>query len=190
MTDPTITSASLAILAQEAPLSGRQHVTQQVRQSEPVRRQLFQALGQWVVVWKRKKYIYPLVTKHGNGKGTIEISDVPIQTSFMGGFRISNVWLLEGNATKASSSEDSEEYQEEKVLIMNKHKLSTHITKHCKTGDPTGYHSRKMIGSGGLSTMWIPKSPWNNPNGPLFGNVYPPLQDIFIKKCRSPMVQS
>jgi hypothetical protein len=40
------------------------------------------------------------------------------------------------NATKTSNTEDIEEYQEEKVTSINKHKLSKNITMHCKNGAP------------------------------------------------------
>ena len=33
--------------------------------------------------------------------------------------------------------------QEEKVMSINKHKLSSNITKHCKHGAPTALHSRE-----------------------------------------------
>ena len=38
------------------------------------------------------------------------------------------------NATKTSNTEDIEEYQEKKVMSINKHKLSKNIAKHCKKG--------------------------------------------------------
>jgi hypothetical protein len=51
-------------------------------------------------------------------------------------------WLE--NLLNTSNTEEIEEYQEEKVLSINKHKLSKNITKHCiriKNGAPTALHS-------------------------------------------------
>ena len=66
------------------------------------------------------------------------------------------------NATKTNNTEDIEEYQEEKVMSINKHQLSKNITKHCKNGAPSvtlslffsGALPQHPAGVGGLGLAW------------------------------------
>ena len=57
-------------------------------------------------------------------------------------------YTTNSNAAK-SNTEDIEEYQEEKVMSINKHKLSKNITMHCKNGALTALHSLFF-----LTMMW------------------------------------